>query len=342
MFNGQSEEEFRQEIKDALTNMEFIGVNTVYVHAVAYTDAFYNSSIYPRTKFLPDIDYDPLKIFVEEANSKNMEVEAWVNPLRSISVEEAEELEDTFILKQWINENNERIRQVNGRYYLNPAYQEVKDLLLSVIEEILDNYDVKGIHFDDYFYPDGAQDKFDAYIYSQAIKETDISRTEFRQNCINDLVKQVSDLCKEKEVRFTISTSGNNENNLTIYYANPQAWVEQGTVDMLIPQIYWGFDHPIKPYVSTLEEFLAITDGSNTQLMAGLAAYKVGTKDSFAQAGENEWLDNTDILARETTTALQKGCVGVAYFRYGSLFKPSEEVKESVENEIIHIIEVNK
>ena len=73
-------------------------------------------------------------------------------------------------------------------------------------------------------------------------------------------------------------------------------------------------------------------------MIPGLAAYKIGKPDYYASAqASQEWVENSDILGRETTQAMEAGCQGVAYFDYGTLFAPSAEIKENVENEIVHI-----
>ena len=320
MFHDQDEKEMQADLTAAVENMQGLGINTVYIHACAFTDAFYNSAIYPRTASLPGIDYDPLALFVRAAHQAGLQAEAWINPLRSVAVGEEGNLPEDSQIRMWIERNDERVRQVNGRWYLNPAYPEVRALVVSVVREVLDNYDVDGIHFDDYFYPEGTDRRFDAYIFGLAADQEDISRESFRTAQINELVQEVHTVCAEHNKRFTISTSGNMENNLTLYYADPAAWVKAGTVDILIPQIYWGYGHPVKPYAETLDEWLAVTAESDVMLAAGLAAYKIGTEDQWAGNAASEWTDSDDMLARQTRTALEKGCVGAAYFRYGSLF----------------------
>ena len=329
---------FRNTVDEIIAELQELGVNTIYVHAVAFTDAFYKSDIYPQTQLIGTMEYDPLAIFVEEAKKSDMRVEAWVNPLRSVLVSEADLLEGT-ILKQWIDENNERIRQVDGRYYLNPAYPEVRQLVCSVVEEILDNYDVDGIQFDDYFYPANTEDRFDAYIFGEENYLTGISREDFRRNAIDQLVADVHDTVKAKSpyLSFGISVAGNLENDLNIYFADPQAWIDAGTIDYLIPQIYWGFEHPTKPYAETLQEWMAMTENSDTALYAGLAAYKIGTEDIYAGDASAEWIDNTDILARQIEYAYASGCKGIALFRYGSLYFPENDKEENVGKEIINI-----
>ena len=243
-------------------------------------------------------------------------------------------------IRQWISENNERIRQVGDLYYLNPAYGDCRNLICSVIDEILNSYDVDGIHMDDYFYPSGVEKKFDAYAYSLSLRENSgLTLDDFRRNNVNALVKQIYDTIKKHgpSLMYSISPSGNIDNNHQLMYAWPEDWVADRTVDELIPQIYWGFNHPVKPFESTLQDWKNIVGDSGIRLSAGLAAYKVGSVDAGAGDASSEWVDNSDILGRQVQYALSQNCVGAAFYNYGTLFVPSDEIKENVDNEIAHI-----
>lgn len=337
---NKTEEECSAAIDTALDNMQSLGINRIFVHAVSFTDAFYSSDIYPRSAYLGTTEADILGMFVEKAHARGLYVDVWINPMRSVTVEEVASLPEDSQILAWIQENNERVRQVNGRYYLNPAYTECQDLILSVIQEILDKYDVDGIHMDDYFYPEGTENKFDAYIYSQALAENpDLSLADFRRQNVDTLVARIYDTVKAKDpsLVFSISPSGNNDNNHTLLYAWPEDWIAQGTVDELLPQIYWGFNHPVKPYESTLQEWVDMVKDTNVRLVPGLAAYKCGIEDAGAGDASTEWIDSTDILGRQIQMALEKGCAGAALFDYGTLFVPDTSIQENVENEIVHI-----
>lgn len=341
---GMSEEEFAAYVEKAAADMADLGINTVYVHAIAFTDAFYDSDIYPRSSILGDAAYDPLKIWVEKAHAKNMHIEAWINPMRSVSVSEAEYLPDSFVIRQWIRQNDERVRQVEGRYYLNPAYPETRDLIVSAVEEILNKYDVDGIHMDDYFYPYGTDRRFDAYIYGKAQEENaELTLKEFRTENVNQLVAQLYKAVKAKNSRllYGISPAGNMENNLEQLYADPYAWAQQGTVDYIEPQIYWGYEHPVKPYTETLREWMKVTEGTKVRMIPGLAGYKVGLPDYYAAGtASQEWVENSDLLGRQIRTSLDEGADGAVIFSYSSLFHPTEDTRKNVENEIIHIKDV--
>ncbi len=340
---NMNEEEFSSFADEMMTNMIDLGLNTLYVHAVAFTDALYDSAIYPRSRYMTDTTFDSLAILVEKCHENNIHVEAWINPMRSVAVGEEDLLSDTNPIKQWINENNERVRIVSDRYYLNPAYSEVQDLICSVVQEIIENYDVDGIHMDDYFYPSDASSdrRFDAYIYGKATEENpDLTLKEFRTNNVDEMVMAIYQTVKQYDssLWFGISPAGNLENDRDLMFADPSHWVEQGSVDYLIPQIYWGFYHPTKPFAETFDEWFEIVDGSNTILISGLAAYNVGyTFSALGGDAASEWEDNEELLAQELRYSMNMGASGGVFFNYSALFLPNAEVEENVENSIVHI-----
>ena len=338
---GMDEEQFKAFTKEAVSNMKSLGVNNLYLHAVAFTDALYDSDIFPASAYKPG-DYDPFRIFMDAAHAENIRVHAWINPMRSVSVSEAENLPQDFIIRKWIHDNDERVRQNGDRYYLNPAYPEVRSLICSVVQELLEKYQPDGIHMDDYFYPYGTERNFDAYIFSKAQEENEtLTLEDFRMGNTDAMVKQIHDTVKsfDPKIQFGISPAGNMDNCINLLYANPYHWVEQGTVDYLIPQIYWGYRHPVKPFAPTFEEWKQVTDGSDVQLLVGLAAYVIGAPMNLSEDEEvnNEWVNNDDMMARQMETVFSGGGNGVVFFSYSSFFAPDEGTEEIVENEIIHI-----
>ena len=113
-------------------------------------------------------DYDALEIFISEAHKLNISVYAWINPLRCQTAEEFSSVPDNFTTKKWFSEfEGTYICNVNGRMWLNPAYEEVRDFISEGVSEIIKNYDVDGIHIDDYFYP-STDENFDKSAFSDS------------------------------------------------------------------------------------------------------------------------------------------------------------------------------
>lgn len=313
---GKDEKEFRKEVSNIIENCVELNINTIYLHTTSFTDAFYNSEIYPKNNVVKNID--ALEIFIEKAHEKNIRIEAWINPMRSVKEDEINKLDDSFIVKQWII-NNERIRNVDGRYYLNPAYTEVQDLIVSVVEEILNKYTVDGIHMDDYFYPEGADEQFDSISYSKLGDGKSIS--EFRKGNVNQLVEKIYNAVKGKndDLVFGISPSGNIEYSTERIYGDISAWIEAENIDYLAPQIYWGYTHAKKPFYETLKEWESLTSNSNVDLIIGLAAYKL--KEEGNNSDTAEWNSDEDILIKQIKDSKEiQGYRGISLYAYNSVF----------------------
>jgi uncharacterized lipoprotein YddW (UPF0748 family) len=338
LMQGLDAGQFEEKTVRIVQDMASVGTNEIYLHASAFTDAFYDSSIYPRSTWAADTSYDPLALFLKAAHSAGMKVDAWVNPMRSYTLEEASS-QASGQIRQWIQENSEKIRPVDGRWYLNPAYADVRDLIVSIPLEIVRSYDVDGIVLDDYFYPDQTAYNFDSYAWSQKNAEQEISQEDFRRENVNTLIRKMHDALKKEnpDLSFGISPAGNLDYDVNTVYADPSAWIKEGTVDYLAPQLYWGFNHPTKPFEDTLKQWEDLTAGTDVKLIPALAAYKCGVTDTWAQDAENEWIDSEDILSRQITMVLEHGNAGYSLYNYKSRFAPDDGVRENVEKEIVNI-----
>ncbi len=343
-FQGMGTAKMQQTLTYQLDELQKDGVNMIIFQVRPECDALYESKIEPWSRFLtgkqgvaPKPYWDPLQWMITECHKRGMELHAWINPYRAKTKGTRQLASNHIAVRKPMS-----CFAYDELFILNPGMAENRDYICEVAKDIVSRYDVDGIHMDDYFYPSGTEKKFDAYVYSTAQKENpDLTLEAFRVANVDQLVKEIHDAVKavNPSIRFGISPAGNNDNNHSLYYAYPEDWVAQGTVDYLIPQIYWGFLHPVKPYESTLQEWLKITEGSDVLLMPGLAAYSIGeTYDLGSKKANREWVTNDDMLERQTAMALDTyGCSGVVYYSYSSLWAPTEDTKKIVENEIVHI-----
>lgn len=311
---GKSADEFRKAVQNMFTEAKEQSVNTVYVHVHPCGDAYYNSSIFPRGTFL-DNDYDPLQIMIEEAHKLQLSIHAWINPLRLQKVEQMSSVSDSFTIKQWANSHNGSfVNIVDGRYYLNPAYSEVIDLICQGVDEIVRNYNVDGIHIDDYFYPTTSPD-FDKNAFSVS-GHNDLSAWRL-ENC-NRLVHSIYESVKraDSDILFGISPQGNINANYNTQYADVRLWCSSvGYCDYIAPQIYYGFKNESCPFAETLAAWEALATNENISLIIGLAAYKLGGEDKWAGAsGELEWIENPDIISQQIELVKQSSADGYALY----------------------------
>ena len=101
---GKSSSEFEASVDEIVENCAEYKINTIYLHASAFTDAYYQSEYYPtqyvESQIGADLKYDPLEIFIEKAHEKNIRVEAWINPFRSFDQQKMDTVPSSFIVKK--------------------------------------------------------------------------------------------------------------------------------------------------------------------------------------------------------------------------------------------------
>lgn len=312
---GRSEDEFRRAVRERFTQAKEAGVNTVYLHIHPCGDAYYKSEIFPTGVCL-DGDYDPLAIMLEEAHGLGLSAHGWINPFRCQTAEQMAELPADFIVKKWADDPDCSIAKlVGGRWYLDPSYTEATDLINACVKEILENYDVDGIHIDDYFYPTIDPD-FDKAEFEKS-GGGDLSQWRL-SNCTR-MVKGIFDTVKayDRDVQFGISPQGNIESNYNSQYADVRLWAgSEGYCDYIVPQIYFGFENTVCPFESTLRRWEELRGNSSVGLIIGLAAYKQGREDKWAgQAGEREWIENDDVIQRQIELVEQSSAQGYALYK---------------------------
>lgn len=338
MIKNKSEEQFTEQVKDMINNLEALGANKIYAQASAFTDAFYDSQYYPYSAYCGKLGknpgYDPLGIIVTEAALRNIEVEAWINPFRSLTLKEMKALDDRYLLKQWYLADNNNLMYINDRYYLNPGSNEAIELISKVAQELLDNYQIVGIHIDDYFYPSGISDADDQKTYDEyLLLNPEKTREEYRLECCDNLVKTLNAICGKRI--FSISPNAKIETNRNEYYCDVEKWISDRIYcDQMIPQVYFGFENETMPFEEVVDKWLSISNGE-VNLLFGLAAYKVGDIDKYAGEGKNEWVDNADILARQAQYIKKKSSrIGLVLFRYNMMFYPSKTKFKQMQMEL--------
>lgn len=311
---GKTAEEFRNAVRERFTQAKNNGINTVYLHIHPNGDAYYESEIFPKGVFL-DGDYDPLEIMLEEAHCLGLSAHGWLNPLRCQTAQQMEELPEDFIIKKW-TQNTERpiAKLVGDRWYLDPSYSETTELISRCVTELLENYELDGIHIDDYFYPT-TDESFDSEEFLKSGR-TDLAQWRL-SNCTH-LVRTIYNTVKahDSRVLFGISPQGNIEANYTSQYADVKLWAgTDGYCDYIVPQIYFGFENAACPFEPTLKRWEELRGESPVKLIIGLAAYKQGKTDKWAgPAGENEWIDNPDIIDRQIELVKSSSSDGYALY----------------------------
>ncbi len=303
--NNQSQ--LNDKIFSMLNEFQKYNINTIFLHARAFDDCFYSSKIYQPSEYClsdyNELKFDILQSFIDCSKEFNIEIHAWINPYRIRKDNKTDLINKNTLAGEWYSQNHhdQRLIITENSIFFNPAYIEVQKYVLSGIKEILDNYNVDGIHIDDYFYPT-INENIDTAIYNEYVKNGGtLSIADFRRQNVNSLVTSIYSLVKSynSDLCFSISPSADINADYNSHYADVKLWASQkGYADYIIPQIYFGFEHETMPFETLLYEWLQLkTD--NTKIAIGLSVYKSGEIDTFAKSGSNEWIENTDILKRQ-------------------------------------------
>lgn len=328
-----TQEAFEEHYRQIAQTAQEKGINAMFVHVRPFSDALYPSAYYPWSHILTgtqgqDPGFDPLEFMIETAHSLGMEFHAWLNPLRVKTAETPAALAENNPYVQLGEEYPQYFMECGGGVYLNPAYPAMRTLIADGAAEIAGNYEVDGIHFDDYFYPaeDPALDSAAYEAYAQSVEEP-LPLLEWRAANINAMVAQVYESIKavKPEVVFGISPQGNMQNDEAMG-ADVATWAAvPGYVDYLAPQLYYSFENEALPYQQALEEWAALPRHQGLELYAGLALYKAGT-----DADGGTWLLRDNIIALQAEAALNGGYQGVIL--YSSEYLEAEQAAKEVEN----------
>lgn len=248
--------------------------NAVYFQVRTMSDAFYKSSYEPWSSYLTgtrgkDSGWDPLAFVVEECHKRGMECHAWVNPYRfstgsNWSTAQDQALKSAGMLLAYTKSDGKTTT------ILNPGLESVRKRIVDVCKEIISNYDVDGLVFDDYFYPEGIPVTSSAGDYD-LWQESGASMTfgDWRRNNVNQMVADVYKMVQQQKpyVRFGISPAGAACTSAAVaakhgidrcpvasdwqydgIFSDPVAWLEAGTIDYISPQLYWKTNHKTNPF----------------------------------------------------------------------------------------------
>ena len=293
-----SADEQKKELSTMFDNLKAMGINTVMFQVRPCGDALYKSSINPWSQYLTgtqgkDPGYDPLAYAVEQAHNRGMEIHAWLNPYRvtmkgNTDVNSLAENNPARLHPDWLI-------TYNGSLTFNPSMEEVKSLICDTVKEIVTNYDVDAIHFDDYFYPSN-------YPLNQG-ESGDGEQAQARRNNVDDMVKRVHDVIKANapDVEFGISPMGIWKNaeidgyqikgaqSYYTVYGDTVNWIKNGWIDYVAPQIYWTDSHATASYSKLVKWWNNTVQGPGVKLYIGEAIYK---DDIAAEMGKHFDVDS--------------------------------------------------
>lgn len=330
-------------------------MNTVILQVRPCADAMYPSKYFPWSKYATGTagknpGFDPLKYAVSAAHKRGLEIHAWINPYRiTLSSTKVSELPTGSIARKWATSKRKskkrNVLKLDNALYFNPASAQVRKLVANGVKELVKNYNIDGIHMDDYFYPSLGTSNYKKFDYSEykayvkkckKKKEDYLTLVQWRRSNVNKMVKKVYATVKkaDKKCVFGISPAGSLKNlyDKTRYYSDVKLWMNSSDyIDYICPQIYWSFTHKTAPYKKMVNEWAVLPRSSTVDLYIGLAGYRAGIPKKEAKAvADVGWSKSNTILKRQVEYNRLTGQVsGFCIFPYGTLTRDTaaKEVK---------------
>lgn len=317
-----------------INNIEELGFNSVILQVRSFGDAIYPSKIYSNSLYISN-SFDVLDYFSDICNSKGFKLYAWINPYRIRNDLNKDSISNDNIIYDLLDTRH--IVYTSGIYF-NPSSELVINLIIEGINEIINNYDITGILFDDYFYP-----STDCDLEEYNSLDLDISYEEYKLGRVNELIKRVYAVCHNNGILFGISPDGNIENNYSKHSADVKTWLSNsGYVDFIMPQIYYGFFNGSRPFYNTLKEWSSLITNDSISMSVALAFYKNGVIDEWASSGKTEWIENNNIIMKEIIVSRNiNNYMGFGLFRYDYLFS-EDKINDNTLLEIENIKKVIK
>ena len=340
---GLSIESQKQEFIKILDNVKEWNMNAVFVQIKPVGDAFYPSKFSPWSEYLTgkqgeNPGYDPLKFMIEEAHKRNIEFHAWFNPYRLTMSGGIDKLSNDNIGKQ----RPDWTITYGGKLYLNPGIPEVNDYIVKSIMEVVENYDIDGVHMDDYFYPYKVkgeiyndEEQYNKY-GSNFLKVDD-----WRRDNVNKLIEKLysSIKHKNKNIEFGISPFGvwrnistdsvrgsNTKAGIQNYddlYADILYWMKKNWIDYVAPQIYWNQGFKIAEYNTLVDWWSKYAKETKTNLYIGQAAYRI-----------KDWEKDDELINQIKYNRKSEEVKGSIFFSYSSLVKDPKGILEKIKNDV--------
>lgn len=324
----QNVSQYKSAINDVLDTMEYFNMNAIIFHVRTHNNALYKSELNPVASYYRNVDFDvfdPLEYIIDESHKRGIEFHAWLNPYRLSTYSGTK---DEFAATQPsvnVASDPEMILKVDNNMILNPGEPRVRDFIIDSVMEIIENYDVDAIHFDDYFYITGVDDYTTRVKYNSEGLSVDNFRRKQVDLFIEQLYNEMSTYneLNNRFVQLGISPSGiyrnggyvpltdftyneqghltyplySNTNGFSHYdaylFSDTKKWIDEGWIDYIIPQSYWAFEQPSAAFADVMVWWDAALKHSDVNLYSGMGLYKAATVSSSDgwYTSENQAID---------------------------------------------------
>jgi uncharacterized lipoprotein YddW (UPF0748 family) len=336
----QTPQQQRQAFIDIVNHHKATGINALFVQVRSQCDALYPSTIEPWSADLtgvqgraPNPMWDPMQFMIDECHKRGIEFHAWINPYRAAS---SSANIPGFAANHVTKTHPEWLLSQGVLRVLDPGIPAVRDHITSVVVDILERYDVDGIHFDDYFYPtpqSGVTPFNDDASYN-ADPRGITNRGDWRRDNVNIFIQSIYDTVKAVKpwVKFGVSPTGIWRNrtsdpvngsatsgleHYSAVYADSRKWLQQGWIDYLVPQLYWYIGQPGSNY-GVLAPWWN-SNANSRHVYLGMAGYKVNDPAQGVNWANPSQIPNQVRLNRTLSNIFGQGIYNTSSMRTNRL-----------------------
>ena len=339
-----SEDQYKREIMDMLDICEYYNINAVIFHVRVYNDAFYKSKYCNWSRYYnTDPSWDALPWVIEECHRRGIEFHAWMNPYRvSTANSNLNEVAKKFPATNAAS-NPDNLLSGSSTVILNPGIPEVRTFLINVCMELIENYNVDAINFDDYFYVD-ADDSLTRAMYNP----TGMAKDDWKREQVNLFIKGLSEAMRAfnlktgRRVQLGIAPSGiwrsagsssyvnydkdgnaitNGSSTTSTFqhyasnlYADTLKWINNEWIDYILPQTYWAIEHGSAGFCDLIDWWDKVVKYKNVNLYASLGLYM------RSSSGNSSWSTSESEGYNQVMYANKlENCRGTSVYTFSTL-----------------------
>ena len=345
---------FQQQFNNVITVLQRHNINTVIFQVRSNCDAFYPSRYNPWSRWLTGQEggklgsFDPLKWMIDRTHASGMEFHAWLNPYRVVSKTKLSKSAylATLDAGNYARKHPDQVLSIelgNGtrQLILDPGHPEVRTYIINTVTELVKNYKVDAVHFDDYFYPyDGLKNQDNSSF--RRFNPGNLSLADWRRNNVDLVIEGVSRAIRANRsspaTLFGISPFGiwanrstHPEGSLTggkecyaTLFADVRKWMRRKWIDYVVPQLYWEFHHDVAAYGCLVDWWCNEARISGVKLWIGQGAYRIGNGQPQGE-----------LAAKLRYDSIRSDISGEALFSFNVLSRPSNTVQRRGVSDIL-------
>jgi len=338
----------REEMRKMLDELTKNNINAIVLQIRPTADAFYTSTLEPWSHWLtgkqgvrPADFYDPLQFVIEEAHKRCIDVHVWLNPYRVTNSDNLNVLSKSHLYYK----NKDLFVKYGDKYYFDPGLDATRDILNRVVEDVVEGYDIDEGHFDDYFYPyrvAGEEFPDEASFKKFPRGFAPNQKDDWRRNNVNLVIAELQQTIKSIKpwVEFGISPFGvwRNDNvdprgsatragvqNYDDLYADILKWLQEGTIDYVVPQLYWEIGKKVADYEVLVKWWSENSFGKN--LYVGLYASQLGTSKT-----PEAWRKGNELTRQLNMNKSYPQVDGAVYFSASGFTKNKQGLNDSLQS----------